>query len=208
MRMLKQRDCNPRRLWLASLVGLPLALGGCSDDTFIATNENPDLEAGAADASDGSSGSGGSSSGGTSSGGSSSGGASGSASGGTAGTAGSGGCTPGQTRDNGSCEMCGTKQQTCDQNGAWGAEQCVNQGVCKPGDEDTSACSDPCGAKKCKNDCTWGACGLKSGAKCLHESGSNFQCCGTDMWQFCSGTACDWFPCASCGGSSSCQNAC
>lgn len=183
---------------------LPLVVA-CSDDTYIATNELPE--------------DGGVAGGGGFAGNAGAAGAAGVAgtagvagvAGGTAG-AGTGGstgvCTPGETKDVGSCANCGTKRQKCDANGQWGAETCEGQGACNPGDEDKAACSDPCQAKKCQNDCTWSACGLKTGAKCKYNSGTEFQCCGTDMWQFCSSTACDWFPCSPCGASSGCQNSC
>lgn len=182
-----------------ALIVAPGALGGCSDDTYIATNELP------------SAGAGGTSSGGaTSSGGMPGSGGSGALAGaaGMAGAAGDGGnpgtggssgvCTPGQKQDTGSCGQCGTKRQTCDANGQWGPEQCEGQGVCTPGGEDLGACSDPCEAKACESNCTWSACKLKAGAKCSYKSGTNFQCCGTKKWQFCSSSSCDWFPCADC----------
>ncbi|HMR10889.1 MAG TPA: hypothetical protein PKA88_34160 [Polyangiaceae bacterium] len=187
-----------------SLLGMLAALTvfGCSDDTYVATNELLDDAGTAGSGGGGFAGSAGSA-GTAGSAGSGTGGASGAGTGGTTGA-----CTPGQKQDVGSCAKCGTKRQTCDASGQWGPEQCEDQGACNPGDEDTAACSDTCEAKTCKNDCSWGACGLKSGAKCKYNSGSEWQCCGTNKWQFCNSATCDWHPCADCGASSSCQNAC
>lgn len=191
-----------------ALVGLLSAtVFGCSDDTYVATNELLD-DAGSAGVtgSGGASGSAGAGAAGGFAGGAGTAGSAGSGAGGTGGTTGT--CTPGQKQDVGSCAKCGTKRQTCDAGGNWGPEQCEDQGACNPGDEDTAACSDTCEAKTCKSDCSWGACGLKSGAKCKYNSGSEWQCCGTNKWQFCNSATCDWHPCADCGASSSCQNAC
>ncbi len=161
------------------------ASASCSDDTYVATNELLD-DAGAAGSGGNAGGSSGSSGAGAAGGFA---GAAGSAGAGTGGSTGS--CTPDEKKDVGSCAKCGTKRQTCDASGQWGPEQCEDQKACNPGDEDTAACSDVCEAKKCKNDCTWGACGLKTGAKCKYNAGGEFQCCGTDKWQFCNSATCD-----------------
>lgn len=192
-------------MWNKNLLALFVVLtAGCSDDTFIATNDI-DIDAGSEASAGGSSGAAGA---GGESGVAGMAGMAGIA--GMAGAAGGGGttaCSPGQTQDTGTCAKCGTMQQTCDQSGAWGPDQCVGQGACEPG-ATTGGCSDPCQEKVCKNDCTWSACQLKGGAKCLYESGTNFQCCGTDKWQFCNATTCDWYSCQSCNGSSGCLNSC
>ncbi len=191
------RVLNMRKTKLFVLVTLLTA--SCSDDTFIATNE-VEVEGGADAAAGGSSGG--------AAGMSGAGGEAGLAGeAGMGGAAGTTGCSPGETQDVGTCAKCGTKQQTCDANGQWGPDECVGQGACEPGTT-TGGCSDPCQEKTCQNDCTWGSCKLKSGAKCLYESGTNFQCCGTDKWQFCNKDTCDWYSCQSCNGSSGCLNSC
>jgi hypothetical protein len=116
-------------------------------------------------------------------------------------------CVPGTTESQTQgCGNCGTqtRTRTCTSQCGWGAygswSTCTGQGECKPGDT-SSSCTDPCAAKVCKANCTWGTCGLKPGAECLFKGGSNYQCCGTKKWQFCAGkadggtAACHWYPC-------------
>lgn len=180
-----------------------LALLACSDDSYIATNNANVDDAGnsGGGAGEESGGSGGQTTGGG-------GGLSGSAgaAGGAAG--GSSECTPGEEQVLGTCEKCGSSTQTCDANGSWGAPECLAQGACTAGETTASGCSDPCSEKKCGNDCKWGTCGLKAGATCLYENGSNYQCCGTDKWQFCNSATCNWFGCQACAAGSSCLSAC
>ena len=196
------------------LAVLVVALGGgaalaCSDDTYIATNET--LGGG----------------GGVQSGGAAGGGAGGAAAGaaGTAGAAGSGGvagstggaagsggtgateCKAGDKQDLGTCQKCGTSRRTCQADGTWGDPVCEEQKECNPGEKTTSGCSDPCAEKTCGASCTFGACGKKTGATCLYEGGSNWQCCGAQKWQYCS-SACDWHPCQTCSSASSCYTKC
>ena len=214
-RFTRQRNMTPRLLALLVASACGVAGAGCSDDTYIATNEPV--------------GSGGSSSGGAQTGGTagvadgSFGGAAGSTAGagGAAGTAGAAGtpntggtggtgteCNPGKKEDVGTCQKCGTSRRTCDASGTWGSPVCEDQGACNPGDKTTSGCSDPCSEKTCGASCAFGSCGKKSGATCLYESGTNFQCCGTDKWQFCNSATCDWFACQACSAGSSCLSAC
>jgi hypothetical protein len=197
MRVLKMTGSN--RISFVTLIGA-VACFACSDDSYIATNNANVVDAGnsGGEAGEESGGSGGSS-GGVS-------GSAGSASGGSAG--GGGACTPGEQQVLGTCEKCGSSTQTCDENGSWGAAECLQQGACTPGETSTSGCSDPCSDKKCGTDCSWGTCGLKSGANCLYEGGSNFKCCGVDHWQFCNASTCDWYSCQPCAAGSSCLSAC
>ncbi len=123
------------------------------------------------------------------------------------GVGGGGVCTFGQKQVLGSCAKCGTRVQTCDINGQWGAISCENQGVCEPGAVGAS-CSDPCEEVRCTLFCTWSPCQLKTGAKCSWQQGANYQCCGPDSWQFCSKISCDWFPCVSCGSDAGCKAVC
>lgn len=192
-----------------------LLVGACSDDEYIATNET--LSGGGGTPGTGGASTGGASTGGTPSagaggeagaaGGAGSGGVSGSA--GQAGSGGGGGeCTPGQKQDVGTCQKCGTSRRTCDAGGTWGTPVCEDQKECNPGDKTTAGCSDPCAEKTCGATCSFGSCGLKSGKKCLYESGTNYQCCGTDHWQFCNKDTCEWHPCAPCSAGSSCLNVC
>lgn len=175
----------------------------CGGETYIASN-NENVEDSGTTGGEAGQGSGGDSG----SGGSSSGGESGS-SGTAGGAAGSGGtCTPGETKTLGTCEKCGTSTQTCDSAGTWGPPTCVGAGPCSPGETSASGCSDPCSAKTCGSDCQWSGCGLKAGAACMYEGGTNFQCCGTNKWQFCNADTCNWFSCADCAAGSSCLNAC
>lgn len=85
---------------------------------------------------------------------------------------------------------------------------CEGQGDCKPGDKTGTGCDDPCADKTCDQSCHWGGCQKKSGAVCLYEKGTNWQCCGTDKWQFCNDSTCDWYPCQACQAGSSCLNVC
>lgn len=204
---MSERMLNYRPRLAAVAIVAAVASASCSDDTYVATNELLDDagSAGAAGAA-GASGSAGSGATGATGGSAGAAGTAGSAGAATGGATGS--CTPNEKKDGGSCAKCGTKRQTCDANGQWGPEQCEDQKACNPGDEDTAACSDVCEAKKCQADCSWGACGLKSGAKCKYNSGGEFQCCGTDKWQFCNSATCDWHPCAPCNGSAGCLSSC
>jgi hypothetical protein len=107
------------------------------------------------------------------------------------------------------CGNCGSNKRTCGSSCTWGAfGACSGEGVCAPGAIDTNCSSggklDPCQVRQCTNSCQWGACKLKAGAVCAWEAGTNFKCCGTDMWQFCSSASCDWHPCAPCNGCSAC----
>ncbi len=114
-------------------------------------------------------------------------------------------CEAGVT-DQEACGNCGTRIRTCSTLCEWGTfGACSGQGECAPGAETTTGCSDPCQAKTCGSNCTFGACGLKSGATCEFNGGSNFQCCGAGKWQFCSSSTCTWFPCQSCQGNCSCS---
>ncbi len=123
------------------------------------------------------------------------------------GVGGGGVCNFGQKQVLGSCAKCGTRVQTCDVNGQWGAITCENQGVCEPG-AIGAPCTDPCEEVRCTLFCTWSLCQLEAGAKCSWQNGANYQCCGADSWQFCSKVSCDWFPCVSCGSDSGCKAAC
>jgi hypothetical protein len=199
---------------IISLFLVALGISGaaaCSDDTYVATNET--LETGGSTSSGGSTSTGGASgaAGSVATGGDAGmAGLAGAA--GEAGAAGGGGatgvCTPGEKQDVGTCQKCGTSRRTCDANGAWGTPVCEDQKDCNPGDKTTTGCTDPCAEKVCSNSCTFGSCGLKSGAKCLYESGTNFQCCGADHWQFCNKDTCDWYACQACSAGSSCLTAC
>ena len=108
-------------------------------------------------------------------------------------------CTTADTCKNGKCA--GTAMDCSGQAGACGAASCVGgkcvvtgtAGACKPGD--IGACSDPCETKLCGADCQWQACGLKAGASCAYQAGSNHQCCAPGSWQFCSKLTCNWYPC-------------
>ncbi len=194
-------------LVVASGAGTVLA---CSDDTFIATNET--LGGGGGATSGGTAGGG---AGGAATGAAGTAGAAGGdgAAGGMAGAAGGGGsggattCTPGDKQALGTCQKCGTSRRTCQANGTWGDPVCEEQKECNPGDKTTSGCSDPCAEKTCGASCTFGACGKKTGATCLYEGGSNWQCCGAKKWQYCS-SACDWHPCQTCSSASSCYTKC
>jgi hypothetical protein len=68
-------------------------------------------------------------------------------------------CEPGTVRDGGTCEMCGTLQQTCNPSGQWTDAVCQGQsGVCTPGAMQSTPCGN-CGTASamCQSDCTWGA---------------------------------------------------
>lgn len=176
----------------------------CGGETYIATN-NENVEDSGSSGGEAGEGSGGVSSGGSASGGESGeGGVAGAAQGGAAGSGTE--CTPEEKKTLGTCEKCGTSTQTCDANGAFGPPTCEGAGVCAPGE--TAGCADPCAAKTCGSDCKWGGCSLKAGATCLYENGTNFQCCGTDHWQFCNADTCNWYSCAACSAGSSCLSAC
>lgn len=108
------------------------------------------------------------------------------------------------------CGNCGTqtRKRVCSSSCAWGTwsawSGCSGEGICAPGA--TESCStEGCEVKTCTNSCQWGPCGLKSGAVCAWDAGTNYQCCGSGQWQFCSKT-CNWFPCAAVpAGSSTCK---
>jgi hypothetical protein len=114
------------------------------------------------------------------------------------------------------CGNCGSSKRTCGSSCTWGAlGACSGEGACKPGAVDPNCMSgpagkqqlDPCLQKECNNNCQWSTCKLRPGAVCAWEAGYNFKCCGTDMWQYCSGSGtnvCSWHPCASCNGCSAC----
>lgn len=120
---------------------------------------------------------------------------------------GQGVCAPGASESQSQgCGNCGTqsRSRTCSAQCQWNAysaySTCGGQGVCSPGSTSAS-CGDPCLVKACSASCQWGACGLKPGAVCAYKNGTNYKCCGTGMWQFCSSTAdggtpaCNWYPC-------------
>lgn len=179
----------------------------CSDDTYIATNES--LGTGGAAGGGGfagsSAGSGGSAAGAAGAAGGD--GAAGASTGGSdAGDSGTE-CTAGAKQDLGTCQKCGTSRRTCKADGTWGDPACEDQKECNPGDTSATGCSDPCAEKTCGATCSFGACGKKTGATCLYESGTNWQCCGSQKWQYCS-SSCDWFSCASCPSNSSCYTKC
>jgi hypothetical protein len=224
--------CNVLRMLLTrrslGLAGMTLlaaaAVAGCGDDSFIATNEIIDPDAGIAGGA-GASGTGGQSGGS---------GSAGMPSGGSAGRGGA--CTPGDTLELGSCERCGVSRRLCDASGQFGPPVCEQQGECEAGAEESAGCGN-CGSNKrtCQNNCTWGAfgscsgegvcnpgatqaggcdscshkectdkcqwsaCKLKPGNACNYNAGTNYQCCGAGKWQFCS-SSCQWHPCATCTG--------
>jgi hypothetical protein len=188
---------------LALVASSTAYFAACGGETYIATN-NENVEDSGTSGGEAGEGSGGVSSGGSASGGESGEGIAGAAQGGAAG--GGAACTPGEKKTLGTCEKCGTSTQTCDANGVFGPPTCEGAGVCAPGE--TAGCSDPCAAKTCGSDCKWGGCGLKAGATCLSEGGTNFQCCGSDHWQFCNASTCNWYSCAPCTAGSSCLSAC
>ena len=112
-------------------------------------------------------------------------------------------CAPGAT-DSASqaCGNCGNQShsRTCNASCQWDAfggwSGCSGQGTCAPGA--TQGCGDtsaPCEQQTCGSNCQWGGCGLKPGAACTWKSGTHYQCCGTNQWQFCS-SSCKWFGCA------------
>ena len=112
-------------------------------------------------------------------------------------------CVPGETEEQKqSCGNCGeqTRTRSCGANCSWNSwsnwSSCGSQGSCAPGE--TESCgSDDCQVRTCNNNCQWGSCSLKPGAECTWDGGSNFQCCGSNQWQFCS-SSCQWFPCDEC----------
>jgi hypothetical protein len=214
-------------LTLVSFFGLAAA---CSDDGFIATNEIIDEDA----ASAGNAGSGtGGNSGSTSTGGAGGAAGGGSCTPGEAidlgtcelcgvsrkicddsGTFGApvceeqGECEAG-AEESQPCDNCGTQTRTCDSTCTWGAfGACGGTGDCAPGtvakDCISEAKVDPCRERVCGSDCKWGACGKSPGAVCTWDAGKNFQCCGSDSWQYCNSATCSWHPCASCNGCSAC----
>jgi len=135
--------------------------------------------------------------------------------GGLAGAGGQGGsagapttCNPGDTRNVGSCSKCGTKQETCDNTGNWGAAQCVGQGACTPGHTQNQSCDD-CGdtqTRTCDNSCKWGAYSKCPGA-CNWKQGSHWRCCAAGSWEYCLST-CHWSGnCASSSSASCCTGA-
>lgn len=191
---------------LLAATGATVALG-CSDDTYIATNESLGGAAGGGGTSAGAGGGGAAAGAGGGAGVAGAAGSTGGAS--TGGAAGSGGtCTAGEKQDLGTCQKCGTSRRTCQANGTWGDPVCEDQKECNPGDKTTAGCSDPCAEKTCGSSCSFGACGKKTGAVCLWENGNNWQCCGAKKWQYCSKDSCDWHPCQSCSSGSSCYTQC
>ncbi len=109
---------------------------------------------------------------------------------------GQGACAAGATQSQG-CGNCGTQTRTCNgscQWGGWGG--CGGAGPCAPGA--TQACGDTsasCKQNTCNGSCQWGSCDFKPGASCEWNKGSNYKCCGTHKWQFCS-SSCNYFSCA------------
>lgn len=122
---------------------------------------------------------------------------------------GQGSCSPGETQsDSQSCGNCGnqTRNRTCNGSCSWNSwsawGQCSSQGACAPGDTTDSDC-DACAEKTCTSSCEWSQCNLKPGAQCLHQGGTNWQCCGSGKWQFCLGPnyGCVWSDqCETCTG--------
>lgn len=115
-------------------------------------------------------------------------------------------CEPGETQTLGLCEKCGSEVRTCDENGQWAQSTCEAQGDCNPGD--VVGCAEPCEEQVCGADCKLSACQLKAGAQCKWNGGTVPNCCGTDAWQFCNKTTCQWFPCEACKTGSTCFSAC
>ncbi len=94
-----------------------------------------------------------------------------------------------------------SRSRTCDATCTWGAwsawSSCVgSSGTCMPG-ETRDGCSDPCENQVCRSDCTWSGCRTRSSVDCSWEGGTNWRCCGTNMWQYCS-MSCSWNTCADC----------
>ncbi len=116
-------------IWVALVLTGGL-IAACSDDSYIATNnQNVGGNGTAGDSAGGFAGAGGS------------GATAGSGMAGTAGAIGPGGaaggggeCTPGETQTVGTCEKCGTSTRTCDANGNFGDPVCESQGACAAGD--------------------------------------------------------------------------
>jgi hypothetical protein len=237
MRLLHELLLTRRICWLGAVALVALTtVSACGDDSFIATNEIVDPDASASGGEGGSAGgAGASASAGVSSGGAGGGCTPGdvlevgscekcglsqrlcdeNGQYGAPVCQGQGECEAG-AEETAACGNCGSNTRTCQSDCTWGAlGACTGEGVCKPGAIDTNCMSgpstdrklDPCLVKECSDSCQWSTCKLKAGAVCAWEAGHNFQCCGTDMWQYCSGggdNVCHWHPCASCNGCSAC----
>jgi hypothetical protein len=112
------------------------------------------------------------------------------------------------------CGACNTGKQsgtrTCSPTtctwGPWSWGECTGiTAACTPGS--TTACSpkDKCGQRVCSSSCSWGGCTpvLPDGCVSVREGhtdeGSNYRCCGTGKWEFCSAATCKWSGgCAAC----------
>jgi len=119
-------------------------------------------------------------------------------------------CAPGQKQtEKQGCGDCGTRTRTrtCSASCGWATwstwSTCSGQGVCSPGDVDTA--SQTCGncgmqthKRTCTASCQWGSWGgwttCTGQGVCPWNNGTNYKCCGTNKWQFCS-QSCQWWPC-------------
>lgn len=65
-------------------------------------------------------------------------------------------CEKGETKEEGSCNNCGTQKWMCNSSGKWAMDSCINQGECTPGTTQGYGCFH-WGVQTCQRDCTWGA---------------------------------------------------
>lgn len=119
-------------------------------------------------------------------------------------------CAPGESdRQTESCGDCGGSRErmrscntaTCEWDG-WGDwSACSVVGECVPGDVRDADC-DRCAQQVCTASCEWSDCQLRTGATCLWEGGSNWECCADGAWHFCLPDTCQWSSlCEDCTGS-------
>ncbi len=123
---------------------------------------------------------------------------------------GQGECAAGSHEDMGTCGNCGTMRRVCNEECHYGDAECVNQGVCGPGDQDESGCGD-CEYRVCQGDCSWGTCQTKdeecngldddcdgvcdNGFTCCKgQSGTCTTSCGSQGTHVCS-NSCSWGDC-------------
>ena len=109
-------------------------------------------------------------------------------------------------RDEQPCGACGTQGRTCGPGGEWGPfGRCHAEGVCSPGDANTSQCG-RCGAleERCSDACEWvvGACedegecepGAQDTEACANDSGERIRLCSNTChwgdWGACVGGEC------------------
>lgn len=67
----------------------------------------------------------------------------------------SGECTPGETRKGGECGNCGELLMTCSEDCRWQEGECVEEGECTPGQEETRMGNGAKLKRTCSNNCEW-----------------------------------------------------